>query len=103
MDDDEVDEAFAEDAANISNALRTATSLADTLPPLRIDNAEKPFDCSDPANIDLSALVQLRYNHQTKQAANGVRSTSYVNCGAQRRDIRKIEKSFREAADSTRV
>jgi hypothetical protein len=79
LDDNEVDEAFSEDAEQISHVLSkcgNAQAVAASLPPVNVNETNKyPFDVADPSNIDLSVLTSLRFAHQTKQAASGVRTS----------------------------
>ena len=80
LDDNEVDEAFSEDAEQISHVLSKCGNahhaVAASLPPVNVNEANKyPFNVADPSNIDLSVLTLLRFAHQTKQAASGVRTS----------------------------
>ena len=77
LDDNEIDEAFSEDAEQISHVLsKCRKAMADSLPPVEINESNKyPFNVVDPSNIDLSVLTSLRFAHQTKQAASGVRTS----------------------------
>ncbi|KAF8905727.1 hypothetical protein CPB84DRAFT_1823080 [Gymnopilus junonius] len=76
LDDDSMEEALAEDSEQISHVLSLCVSeVATSLPPVNVDEPENPFGSIDPSNIDLSSLVQLRFAHQTKQAASGVRTS----------------------------
>ena len=77
LDDNEMDEAFSEDAEQISHVLsKCGNAIAASLPPVDIDEPNKyPFNVTDPSSIDLSVLTSLRFAHQTKQAASGVRTS----------------------------
>lgn len=79
LDDNEIDEAFSEDAEQISHVLSKCASgnaAAASLPPVNINEPNKyPFNVADPSSIDLSVLTSLRFAHQTKQAASGVRTS----------------------------
>ena len=77
LDDNEIDEAFSEDAEQISQVLsKCGNAFAASLPPVEINEPNKyPFNVADPSSIDLSVLVSLRFAHQTKQAASGVRTS----------------------------
>jgi hypothetical protein len=76
LTDDLRDEAFFEDSVQITNVLSLCGSAAATsLPPVNVNEPENPFHGADPSNIDLSFLTQLRFSHQTKQAASGIRTS----------------------------
>ena len=77
LDDNEVDEAFSEDAEQISYVLsQCGNAIAASLPPVDINEPNKyPFNVADPSSIDLSVLTSLRFAHQTKQATSGVRTS----------------------------
>lgn len=77
LEDDEMDEAFSEDAEQISHVLSMCgNEVVASLPPVDIDEHNNcPFNAADPSNIDLSVLTTLRFQHQTKQAATGVRTS----------------------------
>jgi hypothetical protein len=50
--------------------------VAASLPPVNIDEHNTcPFNAADPSSIDLTILTSLRFKHQTKQAASGVRTS----------------------------
>jgi hypothetical protein len=66
-------EAQSDDAANITKILAQANAVP--LPPVNIAEPSNPFNAADPSNIDLQELPKLRYDHQTKQAASGVRTS----------------------------
>lgn len=66
-------EAHSDDAANIAGILALATPVQ--LPPVNVARPSNPFNAADPSNIDLQELIKLRYDHQTKQAASGVRTS----------------------------
>ena len=68
LDDNEVDEAFLEDAEQISYVLsQCGNAIAASLPPVDINEPNKyPFNVADPSSIDLSVLTSLRFAHQTK-------------------------------------
>jgi hypothetical protein len=66
-------EAHSDDAASITKILVQANAV--TLPPVNIADPSNPFNATDPSNIDLQELPKLRYDHQTKQAASGVRTS----------------------------
>lgn len=69
-------EAYSDDAANITEILTQAHhDVLVPLPPIDISDPSNPFNAADPSNIDLQELTKLRYNHQTKQAASGVRTS----------------------------
>lgn len=65
-------EALSDDAVYI------AETLAASLPAPNDNRPSNPFQSAllDPSSIDLSELVKLRFAHQTKQAASGVRTMS---------------------------
>lgn len=67
-------EAHSDDAANITKVL-TEAHTAMQLPPINVADPSNPFNATDPSNIDLQELTKLRYSHQTKQAALGVRTS----------------------------
>lgn len=76
LDDDTIDEAFAEDAEQISHILsQCGQAAAASLAPVNSDEPENPFNLADPSTIDLSVLTSLRFAHQTKQAETGVRTS----------------------------
>jgi hypothetical protein len=77
LDNDAMTEARSDDAANITGilALASASANAVPLPPVNIAGPSNPFNAADPSNIDLQELLKLRYDHQTKQAASGVRTS----------------------------
>ena len=75
LDDDEMDEAFSEDAGHIAHTLSQCGTSAKSLPTVNVNEPNNPFDTLDPSNIDLSHLIQMRFLHQTKQATTGVRTT----------------------------
>ncbi len=74
-DDDEVEEAFYDDASNISDILQGVQSAhsGDRLPPAQHMQPMSPFKSLDAADIDISQLISLRHEHQTKQASSGIR------------------------------
>ncbi|GLB42721.1 hypothetical protein LshimejAT787_1201700 [Lyophyllum shimeji] len=73
LDAEAVTEAYSDDAARIATTL--AQVNADTLPPVNINEPENPFNYADPSDIDPQQLPQLRFAHQTKQAASGIRTS----------------------------
>jgi hypothetical protein len=74
LDSEATTEAFSDDAANIDAVLSSiGFSLAAQLPPVNVDHHSNPFSM-DSSEIDLTALVRLRYLHQTKQAETGIRT-----------------------------
>lgn len=80
LDDDVVDEVFAEDAEQISHILlQCGQAAAASLAPVNSDEPENPFNLTDPSTIDLSVLTSLRFAHQTKQAETGVRTSKKKN------------------------
>ena len=83
MDEVEIDEAFSDDAAQISSILsecqRPLARLAvSALPAVQDNRPQNAFSAADPSDIDLSSLVDLRLQHQTKQAFSGVRSSGIL-------------------------
>ena len=50
--------------------------MADSLPPVQINEHTNPFDIEDPSTLNLQELVKLRFAHQTKQGATGVKNYS---------------------------
>lgn len=44
--------------------------------------SQNPFGAADPSDIDLTTLVNLRFQHQTKQAFTGVRTSNILNSEA---------------------
>lgn len=77
LNDDELEEAFSEDAERIAATLSECGKAAPliSLPPIINDYAINPFNSVDPSSIDLSTLSALRFSHQTKQAETGVRTS----------------------------
>ena len=77
LEDDEMDEALSEDAEQISHVLSMCgNNVAASLPPVDIiEHDNCPFNAADPSCIDLSVLTSLRFEHQTKQATSGVRTS----------------------------
>ncbi|KAF7970334.1 hypothetical protein HWV62_24362 [Athelia sp. TMB] len=76
-DEEQADEVFAEEYQNILSAMpRPGFKIA----PLKNDSPSKPFGLNPihDTNLDLSPLVQLRYDHQTRHAALGVRTTTHT-------------------------
>jgi hypothetical protein len=70
-----MDEAYSDDAAHIATSLSQANYIVQ-LPPVNDQTPSDPFNIYDPSLIDLSEFVQLRFSHQTKQAATGIRTTT---------------------------
>ena len=66
--------------------------MADSLPPVQINEHANPFDIEDPSTLNLQELVDLRFAHQTKQGATGVKNYS--------RSAR-VDSSLRLASDET--
>ncbi|KAF7978464.1 hypothetical protein HWV62_672 [Athelia sp. TMB] len=79
-DEDAVEESFAEECREIMAAV--PPRRREELPPIQIsDSLSKPFGQGtvDFETIDLSALVQLRFQHQTRHAAMAVRTPGFGN------------------------
>ena len=70
-------DAYSDDALHISRTL--SLGIADSLPPVHVDQPSNPFDIEDPSALDLRELVNLQFAHQTKQAATGVKTHSCSN------------------------
>ena len=70
-----MDEAYSDDAAHIATSLSQA-NCSIQLPPVNDKTPSDPFSVYDPSLIDLSEFVQLRFSHQTKQAATGICSST---------------------------
>ena len=78
--DSETDEAFVEDAEHIKQVLSESQShylglSPQRLPAVQDHSPQTPFAGIDPSDVNFSELVQMRYQHQTKQALTGVRTT----------------------------
>lgn len=76
LDDDSVDEVFAEDAEQVSHVLsQCGQAAAAFLAPVNSDEPENPFNLADPSTIDLNVLTSLHFFHQTKQVETGVHTS----------------------------
>lgn len=83
-------EAHSDDAANITEILTQAHHDALVpFPPIDISDPSNPFNAADPSNIDLRELTKLRYNHQTKQAALGVRTSKKPSFASKQLSLRQ--------------
>ena len=81
-------EAHSDDAANITKVLTEAHTVVQ-LPPVNVADPSNPFNATDPSNIDLQELTKLRYNHQTKQAASGVRTSKKPSLAPKQLSLRQ--------------
>lgn len=96
LDDDATDEAFAEDAEQICQVLSKCSNTS--LPPVSINEPETPFNLADPSSIDLTVLTSLRFDHQTKQAASGVRTSKKSHL-----KVSEFESGHSSTSSSTKV
>jgi hypothetical protein len=78
--DNEVDEAFAEDSAQIEHVLSRSWTLtqASQLPAVQDTSHQNTFSGTDPSDVDLNELVRMHFKHQTKQAFTGVRTSQHL-------------------------
>lgn len=76
LDEDALIETYSDDALHIATTLE-GVMMADSLPPVQINEHANPFDIEDPSTLDLQELVNLRFAHQTKQGATGVKNYSH--------------------------
>ncbi|KAF9472308.1 hypothetical protein BDN70DRAFT_818838 [Pholiota conissans] len=75
FDDDARTEALSDDASHISTILASiGNSIAMRLPPVNVNDHTNAFELNLDTAVDLSELVRLRFRHQTKQAATGIRT-----------------------------
>jgi hypothetical protein len=75
-------EAYSDDASHINSVLSSlGSSLANSLPAVNTNEHSNAFTTnnSESSAVDLTELVRLRFLHQTKQAATGVRIGSNTN------------------------
>ncbi len=77
--DADVDEANADDSAQISDVLSKAHCGAQTIAAVQDHERQNPFISADASRIDLNILVNLRLEHQTKQASTSIQ-TSQTPC-----------------------
>ena len=95
-DDSEVDEAFVEDAGNIKQILsksqshRTGPVMAQRLPAIQDPSPKNPLGGIDPSDVNFSKLVQMCFQHQTKQALTGVQTSQHSSTSELSRGVREL-------------
>jgi len=97
--DADVDEANADDATQIADVLSTIHrgAHAITVPVIQDHERQNPFISADASRIDLSLLVNLRLEHQTKQAFTGIRTSQAphtTETGKEMSERQRILKEF---------
>lgn len=100
LDENETEEAFSEDADQIAAILldcagREAAAL---LPSIKDSLPENPFGSIDPSSVDLSVLTDLRFAHQTKQAASGIRTSKSAHS-----DLSSISTATKALSDRQKI
>jgi hypothetical protein len=82
-------ETYSDDALHIATTLE-GILMADSLPPVQINEHANPFDIDDPSTLNLQELVKLRFAHQTKQGATGVKNytrSAHANSSSRHGDV----------------